>query len=75
MPCYELFEKQSKEYKQRLLKGKVIGVEAAHSKELYQFCDEFYGIENFGESGKDKEVFEHFGFSVSKLVDFTLNKK
>lgn len=75
MPCYELFEKQSKEYKQRLLKGKVIGVEAAHSKELYQFCDEFYGIENFGESGKDKEVFEHFGFSVSKLVDFTLSKK
>ncbi|MCH5336221.1 MAG: transketolase [Campylobacter sp.] len=75
MPCYELFEKQSKEYKQRLLKGRVIGVEAAHSKELYQFCNEFYGIESFGESGKDKEVFEHFGFSVSKLTQFVLSKK
>ncbi len=75
MPCYELFEKQSKEYKQRLLKGLVIGVEAACSKELYQFCDEFYGLETFGESGKEGEVFDHFGFSVSKLVDFILSKK
>ncbi|MBS4439657.1 transketolase [Campylobacter vulpis] len=70
MPCYELFEKQDKSYKERLLKGKIIGVEAANSKELYQFCDVLYGIESFGESGKDKEVFEHFGFSVSKLCAF-----
>lgn len=75
MPCYELFERQSKEYKQRLLKGRVIGVEAANSKELYQFCDELYGIESFGESGKEKAVFEHFGFSVAKLLDFVLEVK
>ncbi|EJT2318734.1 transketolase [Campylobacter upsaliensis] len=70
MPCYELFERQDKSYKERLLKGKVIGVEAANSKELYQFCDVLYGIESFGESGKDKAVFEHFGFSVPKLCAF-----
>ncbi|WP_270968560.1 transketolase [Campylobacter upsaliensis] len=70
MPCYELFERQDKAYKKRLLKGKVIGVEAANSKELYQFCDVLYGIESFGESGKDKAVFEHFGFSVPKLCAF-----
>lgn len=72
MPCFELFEKQDKTYQERLLKGKVIGVEAAHSNELYKFCDELYGIESFGESGKDKDVFEHFGFSVSKLLNFIL---
>ncbi|EAI6220147.1 transketolase, partial [Campylobacter upsaliensis] len=70
MPCYELFERQDKAYKERLLKGKVIGVEAANSKELYQFCDVLYIIESFGESGKDKAVFEHFGFSVPKLCAF-----
>ncbi len=74
MPCFELFEKQSKEYKQRLLKGFIIGVEAASSKELYEFCDVLYSLESFGESGKDKEVFENFGFSVSKLVEFVLSK-
>ena len=30
MPCFELFEKQEKAYQERLLKGEVIGVEAAH---------------------------------------------
>ncbi|EAI7128838.1 transketolase [Campylobacter upsaliensis] len=70
MPCYELFERQDKAYKERLLKGKVIGVEAANSKELYQFCDVLYIIESFGESGKDKAVFEHFGFSAPKLCAF-----
>lgn len=70
MPCFELFEKQDEAYKSRLLKGKVIGVEAANSKELYQFCDEVYGISSFGESGKDKDVFEHFGLSVAKLSKF-----
>ncbi|MBK1971363.1 transketolase [Campylobacter sp. TTU_617] len=72
MPCYELFKKQNKDYQERLLKGKVIGVEAANSNELYEFCDELYTIKDFGESGKEKEVFEHFGFSVSKLCDFLL---
>ncbi|KAA6227300.1 MULTISPECIES: transketolase [unclassified Campylobacter] len=72
MPCYELFERQDKAYKQRLLKGLVIGVEAANSKELYQFCDKLYIIESFGESGKDKDVFEYFGFSKEKLLNFVL---
>ncbi|MCR2062276.1 transketolase [Campylobacter helveticus] len=70
MPCYELFEKQDKAYKERLLKGKVVGVEAANSKELYQFCDALYTLDSFGESGKDKDVFDYFGFSVAKLCAF-----
>jgi len=75
MPSYELFEKQSEEYKAKLLKGKVIGVEAAHSNELYQFCDLLYNISSFGESGKDKDVFEHFGFTSKKLCEFLTNPK
>ncbi|WP_410958835.1 transketolase-like TK C-terminal-containing protein, partial [Salmonella sp. 5694] len=74
MPCFELFEKQDKAYKDRLLQGEVIGVEAAHSNELYKFCDRVYGIESFGESGKDKDVFEHFGFSVPQILNFILDK-
>ncbi len=73
MPCFELFEKQSKEYQQRLLKGLVIGVEAASSKELYKFCDNLYNIEKFGESGKEKDVFAHFGFTKEKLLSFILD--
>ncbi|EGK8006913.1 transketolase [Campylobacter lari] len=73
MPCYELFIAQEKSYKERILQGKVIGVEAANSNELYRICDELYGIESFGESGKDKDVFEHFGFSEEKLSSYVLS--
>ena len=72
MPCYELFEKQDEAYKKRLLQGKVIGVEAASANELYKFCDEVFGIHSFGESGKDKAVFEHFGFTPDLLCEFVL---
>lgn len=72
MPCFELFEKQSKDYQNRLLKGVVIGVEAASSKELFKFCDKLYNIETFGESGKESDVFAHFGFTPEKLVNFIL---
>lgn len=68
MPCFELFIKQDASYKARLLKGKVIGIEAANSNELYRFCDEVIGIDSFGESGKDSEVFAHFGFTKEKIL-------
>lgn len=75
MPCFELFDKEEKSYKDRILKGKIIGVEAARSYELYKYCDEVYGMKSFGESGKDKDVFEYFGFSVDKLCEFVKNIK
>ncbi|MBZ7946620.1 transketolase [Campylobacter sp. RM9939] len=74
MPCFELFNQQENDYKKRILQGEVIGVEAANSNELYKFCHRVYGIESFGESGTDKDVFEHFGFSVSKLLNFIINQ-
>ena len=73
MPCFELFEAQSTAYQKRLLRGEVIGVEAACSKELYRFCHRVYGMRNFGESGKDAAVFEHFGFSTEALLTLILN--
>ncbi|MCR6574470.1 transketolase [Campylobacter insulaenigrae] len=73
MPCYELFIKQDKAYMKRILQGKVIGVEAANSNELYRICDEVYGIDSFGESGKDKDVFEFFGFSEEKLSSYIIS--
>ncbi len=72
MPCFELFERQSTDYKARLLKGKVIGVEAANANELYKFCNAVFGINSFGESGKDKAVFEFFGFTPENLCKFIL---
>lgn len=72
MPCFELFDKQDSKYKAKILQGKVVGVEALSSNELYKFCDELYNMQSFGESGKDKDVFAYFGFTVDKLCEFLL---
>lgn len=64
MPCFELFDK---EFDKSLLKGKVIGIEAARSYELYKYCDELIIMDSFGASGKEKDVFKHFGFSADKI--------
>ena len=72
MPCFELFEAQDEAYQKRILQGKVIGVEAASAKELYKFCDAIFSINSFGESGKDKDVFAHFGFTSQSLCEFVL---
>lgn len=68
LPCYELFLKQDVAYKAHLLKGRVVGIEAANSNELYRFCDLVIGIDSFGESGKDKDVFAHFGFTPEMIL-------
>lgn len=70
MPCYELFDAQNAEYKKRILQGVVVGVEAAAAHELYKFCDFVFGMSSFGESGKDKAVFSHFGFTAEKLTSW-----
>lgn len=64
MPCFELFDK---EFDKSLLKGKVIGIEAARSYELYKYCDELIIMDSFGASGKEKDVFKHFGFCADKI--------
>jgi transketolase len=40
----------------------------------YKYADICYGIDSFGLSGKATEVFNYFGFSKNKLIDFILNK-
>ena len=65
MPCFELFDAN---FDKNLLKGKVIGIEAARSYELYKYCDEVIMMNTFGASGKEKDVFKHFGFEASKIA-------
>lgn len=66
MPCFELFDK---EFDKSLLKGKIIGIEAARSYELYKYCDELFIMDSFGASGKEKDVFKHFGFSANAIAN------
>lgn len=73
MPCFEIFDKQDNEYKKSILKGKVIGFEASSGLELYKYADEVICMSTFGESGKDKDVYKHFGLDEVSVSEKILN--
>lgn len=68
VPCFEILCKQEKSYLDRILKGKVLAVEAASGLEWYKFADEVLGMQTFGESGKAGDLFKYFGFSDTNIA-------
>jgi transketolase len=74
MPSRELFERQSREYRDGVLPPEVtarVVVEAGTGFGWDRYAGPkglVVGIDGFGESGPYKQVFEHFGFTVEKLA-------
>ena len=73
VPCYDLFLRQDKTYKESLLQGKVLAIEASRGLEWYAFADGMVGMEGFGASGKGDVLFKYFGFSVENIVQVAKN--
>jgi transketolase len=76
MPSNSLFDKQSEEYKEKILPKniKIMSLEAGSSLGWYKYADYVYGIDRFGESGKLNDLKNHFGFTVEKVTNFILEK-
>ena len=66
MPCCELFDIQSIEYKESILPKNIkkMSLEAGCTLGWYKYADYVYGIDRFGISGKTDDLKEYFGFSV-----------
>lgn len=75
MPCCELFDLQSKEYKENILPRdiKKMSLEAGCTLGWYKYADFVYGIDTFGESGKMNDLKEYFEFTVKKIICY-INK-
>ena len=72
IPCFELFDSQSKEYKKQILGSKLCyGIEAGiiNGWEKYVDSENFIGMKTFGASGPYKELYKYFGITVDKLVE------
>ena len=73
VPCLNYFEKQSNDYKEKILnetKYKV-SIEAASTDCWRKFVGEnglCFGIDNFGKSAPYKEAFKHFGLTSDNIV-------
>ncbi|OPJ65022.1 transketolase [Clostridium oryzae] len=75
MPSWEVFEKQSDEYKEKILPKSVrkrFAVEAASSFGWYKYVGldgEILSIDHFGDSGKAEVLFKNYGFTVDNVVE------
>ena len=74
MPCQELFNNQSKEYKEKILEKNslIITIEAGSISSWSKYIGNKgfnFGIETFGESAPFKEVYKHFDLTTDKIVN------
>ena len=79
MPCVELFEEQSDEYKESVLPHAVtkrIAVEASSDLSWYRYLGidgKLINMTTFGKSAPYKKLFEYFGFTVDNVVKTTVD--
>jgi len=75
MPCWQLFEKQDKKYKDSVLPPEIkarVGIEAGVQQGWGRWLGEkgiFIGMNSFGASAPGKVCFEKFGITVEKVVE------
>ena len=74
MPSWELFEKQDKEYKEKIFPSnlkKRLAIEAASPMGWHKYVTDegdVLGVTKFGESAPGDEVMKAYGFSVENVV-------
>jgi len=75
MPCLDLFEEQTKEYKESILPSDVrvrLAIEAAASFGWHKYVGldgDIISIDRFGASGPADVLFKEFGFTTENVVD------
>ena len=71
MPCQELFDKQNKEYKSKILNEAKfkISIEASTTDQWKKYVGNegiSFGIDDFGKSAPYKKIYKHFGLTIRK---------
>ena len=78
VPCQDLFDSQSKSYKQKIL-GETrykVSIEAASTDCWKKYVGTeglTFGIDTFGKSAPYKEIYKHFGLTVESISKKTKN--
>ena len=73
MPCHELFDQQSEEYKNKLLgeTSLVVSIEASETNFWKKYTGNNglnFGINNFGKSAPFKEIYDHFKLNSKNII-------
>ncbi|MEY2942945.1 MAG: transketolase [Pseudomonadota bacterium] len=79
MPCWELFEAQDADYRDSLIPDDllVVSIEAGTTMGWHKYTGRGglnFGIDTFGLSGPDKDLFKHFGLTAAAIVPQIVDK-
>ena len=79
MPCIELFDKQTDNFRKDILdeESLIVTLEAGSVVSWQKFVKNKglnIGIDQFGESAPYKDIYNHFGLSVEKITNFIQKK-
>ncbi|MCH4210484.1 MAG: transketolase [Bacilli bacterium] len=71
MPCVELFEKQSEDYKKSVLslpKSQRYSLEMACGATWYKYADHVISLDEFGRSAPEADVIAYFGWTKEEIA-------
>ena len=73
MPCHELFDQQSVDYKNKILNetNLVVSIEASETNFWKKYTGKKglnFGINDFGKSAPYKEIYDHFKLSTESIA-------
>ena len=79
MPCIDLFDKQSEDYKRNILEDEslIVTIEAGSITSWQKYIKNKglnLGIDQFGESAPYKEIYNHFDLTEEKITSFIQKK-
>lgn len=74
MPSVADFRRQDVKYKEKILAGFVVAIEAAASAPWFEFADAVVGIDSFGVSGDGDGVYRRLGFDADVIARDILKK-
>ncbi len=64
----ETFRSQNESYKNKILRGCVIAIEAAVPGNWFEIADAVIGIDKFGASGDSQSLYKEYGFDADKII-------
>jgi transketolase len=70
MPCTDIFDEQSAEYRESVLPSnvKTLSIEAGVSFGWHKYADDCIAVDKFGASAPAEVVFKEYGFTVENVV-------
>ena len=79
MPCHELFDQQSEDYKNKILTETdlVVSIEASETSYWKKYTGHNglnFGIDDFGKSAPYKKIYQHFGLITESIVKKIMKK-